>query len=109
MIINRIIEWKEYMHDDEQALLKLLATSLDSTFRQLVLCYQDRLYTFALRLTGSAQDAEDTVQEALFGAYIALSHYTPERIHALKLRGWLYKLTLNVFRNCKRGVRPLMI
>jgi RNA polymerase sigma-70 factor, ECF subfamily len=104
-----IIEWKECMNDDEQALLELLATSLDSTFRQLVLCYQDRLYAFALRLTGSAQDAEDTVQEALFGAYIALLHYTPERIHALKLRGWLYKLTLNVFRNSKRGARPLMI
>src|SRR5258708_8638845 len=67
--------------------------------------YQDRLYAFAFLLTGSFQDAEDIVQEALLGAYITVTHYTVERIQTLKLRPWLYKLTLNVFRNSRRKSR----
>jgi DNA-directed RNA polymerase specialized sigma24 family protein len=41
----------------------LLATNLNGYFGQLVLDYQHQLYTFALRHTGSVQDAEDIVQE----------------------------------------------
>lgn len=90
------------MKYDEYELLDLLATDLDCSFRQLVLTYQHKLYAFALRLSGTAQDAEDIVQDALLGAYITLMHYSPERIRTLKLRAWLYRLTLNVFRNSKR-------
>jgi len=36
----------------------LLATDLDHHFKELVLTYQHRLYGFALRQTGSSQDAE---------------------------------------------------
>lgn len=93
------------MRYNEFELLELLLTNLDRAFRQLVLSYQQMLYAFALRLSGSTQDAEDIVQEALMGAYITLLHYPPERIRALKLRAWLYKLTLNVFRNSKRRAR----
>jgi RNA polymerase sigma-70 factor, ECF subfamily len=90
------------MDTNGSELLELLAADLDSSFIQLVLRYQQMLYAFALRLCGDLQDAEDIVQEVLLGAYISLTHYEPERIRALKLRAWLYKLTLNVFRNRKR-------
>ncbi|HET8840066.1 MAG TPA: sigma-70 family RNA polymerase sigma factor [Ktedonobacteraceae bacterium] len=88
--------------DDENELAALLAHDLEHTFRRLVVRYQDRLYAFAFRLTGSAQNAEDLVQEALLGAYITLSHYPRARILELKLGPWLYKVTLNVFRNHQR-------
>src|SRR5579883_244110 len=88
--------------DDEQTLLDALVKDLDHAFWQLAVTYQDRLYTFAFRLTGSAQDAEDCVQEALLGAYITLSHYPAARRRTLKLRPWLYKLLLNVVRNHRR-------
>lgn len=88
--------------DDEQTLLDALAEDLDHAFWQLATTYQDRLYIFALRLTGSIQDAEDSVQEALLGAYITLSHYPAARRRTLKLRPWLYKLLLNVVRNHRR-------
>lgn len=91
------------MDDEESILAAWLATDLDRAFKQLVLRYQDILYTFALRLSRRAQDAEDIVQEALLGAYITLTRYPPERVHALKLRPWLYKVTLNAFRSSLRG------
>jgi RNA polymerase sigma-70 factor (ECF subfamily) len=82
-----------------------LATDLDGHFERLVRTYQDRLYGFALRLSGCAPDAEEIAQDAFVRAYRALTRYPPEQIRALALRPWLYKIALNVFRNTRRGRR----
>lgn len=94
------------MNHEENELPRLLAADLKQHFRRLVLQYQDYLYTFMFHLTANKQEAEDIVQEALLGTYVTLAHYPPERVQALKLRPWLYKVALNVFRNRKRGIRP---
>jgi RNA polymerase sigma-70 factor (ECF subfamily) len=62
-----------------------------------MLRYQQRLYAFALRQSGSPQDAQDIVQEAFIRAYHALADYPTERIRLMKLQPWLYKITLHVF------------
>ncbi|HEY0604545.1 MAG TPA: sigma-70 family RNA polymerase sigma factor [Herpetosiphonaceae bacterium] len=80
-----------------------LATNVDRCFECLVLTYQDRLYSFALRLTHNAQDAEEIAQDAFVRAYRALAGYEPERIATLALRPWLYQIALNVFRNRVRS------
>ncbi len=86
-------------------LLELLATDMDRYFPQLVLSFQQRLYAFALRQTGSLQDAEDIVQEAFIRAYHALADYPAERIRVMKLQPWLYKITLHIFYRHSRGSR----
>ncbi len=78
-------------------LLELLATDLDRYFQHLVLSTQQRLFVFALRQTGSPQDAEDIVQEAFIRAYHALTDYPAERIRMMKIQAWLYKITLHIF------------
>jgi RNA polymerase sigma-70 factor, ECF subfamily len=90
------------MDQDDEHLLSLLATDLDRHFRQLVLLYQQRLYSFALRLVSSPQDAEDIVQETFLRTYHALKSYTVLKVRALRLRQWLYTITLNIFRNRQR-------
>ena len=90
------------MDQNDADLLSLLATDLDRDFRQLVLYYQQRLYSFALRLAGSPHDAEDIVQEAFLRAYHAFKSYPTLKVRALRLRPWLYAITLNIFRDRKR-------
>ena len=90
------------MDQDDEVLLSLLATDLDSHFRQLVLLYQQRLYRLALRLTGNPQDAEDIVQETFLRTYHALKSYPELKVLALRLQQWLYTITLNIFRNRQR-------
>jgi len=90
------------MDQNDEVLLSLLATDLDGHFRLLVLCYQQRLYSFALRLLGNPQDAEDIVQETFLRTYHALKSYPVLKICTLRLRQWLYTITLNVFRNRQR-------
>lgn len=91
--------------DSEDALLACLASDLRGHFAQIVLAYQARLYAFARRLCGSTHDAEDIVQEAFVGAYVSLENYTPERIRAIKLQSWLYRVTLNTYYHHVRRAR----
>jgi RNA polymerase sigma-70 factor, ECF subfamily len=86
-----------------------LAIDLKRYYPDLVRFYQNRLYTFAYRLTGSPQDAEDIVQEAFIGAYVSLRRYPLQRIQALKLRSWLYRVTLNVFSLHARRTRMQVV
>jgi RNA polymerase sigma-70 factor (ECF subfamily) len=90
------------MEQGDEELLALLATDLDHHFRLLVENYQQRLYRFALHLTGHPADAEDIVQEAFLRAYHALKGFSVSKIRVVKLRQWLYAITLNVFRNRER-------
>jgi RNA polymerase sigma-70 factor, ECF subfamily len=85
------------VHD--QDLPAALAADLAGNFEQLVLAYQDRLYGFMLRLTGSPPDAEEITQDAFVRAYRALAKYPAARIRTLALRPWLHQIALNVFRN----------
>lgn len=89
----------------EADLSVLLAADLDRHFQQVVLHYQHRLYAFALRQTGSSQDAEDIVQEAFMQAYYALASYSQQRVQTLKLQPWLYKITHNIFVSRMRRVK----
>ena len=91
---------------NDETLAAGLALDLGGTFEALVRAYQDRLFAFGLRLTGSPRDAEEIAQDALVRAYRALRRYPAERIATLRLRAWLFQVTVNVARNRLRARRP---
>ena len=90
---------------DDATLAGLLAADLDGSFESLVKTYQDRLYAFGLRLTGSPRDAEEIAQDAFVRAYRALTRYPSERVTALRVRPWLFQIAVNVARNRGRATR----
>jgi RNA polymerase sigma-70 factor, ECF subfamily len=73
--------------------------------RDLAERYHAALYRYALGLLGDPSAAEDAVQEAFERAFAALGKYSEERIGALSVRAWLYRITLNVVRNAWRERR----
>jgi RNA polymerase sigma-70 factor (ECF subfamily) len=89
----------------QMELINGLADDLDGTFERLVRVFQDRLYSFAHRLCGSREDAEEVAQDSFVRAYRALKTYPAERIRTLQLQAWLYRITLNVARNRMRRKR----
>jgi len=91
------------------ALAERLAADLDGAFEELVVTHQDRLYAFALRLTGSPPDAEEVAQDAFVRAHRALAGYPAERVRALAMRPWLFRIALNVVRNRVRGKRLRLV
>ncbi|MBV9617231.1 MAG: RNA polymerase sigma factor [Ktedonobacteraceae bacterium] len=90
------------MEREQNELVHLLALDVGLHFKCVLEGYQHQLYTFAYRLTGNTQDAEDIVQEAFVRAYIALETYPREKIEKMQLRPWLYKITLNEFHHFLR-------
>ena len=93
----------------EASLEAALADDLDGSFERLVREYEDRLYSFAHRLAGNPEDAEEIAQDAFVRAYRAMKTYEPARIRALSLKAWLYQITLNVARNRLRGKRQKFV
>jgi len=87
------------------AIAAALADDVDAAFEGLVRHFQDRLFSFALRLTGRREDAEEVAQDAFVRAYRALKTYPADRIRAMALKAWLYQVTLNVARNRVRRKR----
>ncbi|HEY1295514.1 MAG TPA: sigma-70 family RNA polymerase sigma factor [Chloroflexota bacterium] len=71
-------------------------------FEALVENYIDRLYRVAQRITGSPQDAEDALQDALLSAY---RHWGEFR-HASAAGTWLYRITVNAALGRARRRQP---
>lgn len=90
------------MNIDSTDLRVQLANDVNRGFATLVASYQHQLYAFLLRRLGDPQEAEDIVQETFLQAYYTLKRYPAERIRALALRAWLYKIARNVYINSVR-------
>ena len=67
------------------------------------------LYRYALSVLREERVAEDAVQDAFERAFAALGRYPEERLRAMRLRPWLYRITLNVARNRLRGRREVPV
>src|SRR5215211_6932561 len=62
-----------------------------AAFERLVAGYRSELYAHCYRMLGSVQDAEDALQESLFGAWRGLARFEGRS----SLRAWLYRVSTN--------------
>lgn len=71
-------------------------------FHEEALPHMDAVYRFALRLSGSPDQAEDLVQDTFLKAFKAWDQYTP----GTQCKSWLFTICRNVFlRRHERGKR----
>jgi RNA polymerase sigma-70 factor (ECF subfamily) len=72
-------------------------------FKRAELPFRDQLYKTALRLTRSAEDAEDLLQETYLKAYRHYASFEP----GTNLKAWLFKILKNTFINEYRRRKQL--
>lgn len=72
-------------------------------FERLIEEYADRIYNVALRITGNASDAEDSMQEAFLSAYRAWSTFRGQASRST----WLYRIAVNEALMRVRSRRPV--
>lgn len=77
-------------------------TTQRADFHEEALPHMDAVFRFALRLSGSKDQAEDLVQETFLRAFRSWEKYTP----GTQCKSWLFTICRNVFlRQRERGKR----
>ncbi len=76
-----------------------MIASFMTDFEQIVKDYEHSLRGFARRMMRSVEDAEEVVQDAFFRAHRALSAMSANERDGIRLKPWLYTVTLNVARS----------
>jgi RNA polymerase sigma-70 factor (ECF subfamily) len=81
---------REHAPTDEELIARVLAGD-EASYGTLVDRYRDYVYTIAVRIVGSDEDAEDVAQEAFVRAYRALPRFRGDS----KFSSWLYRISTN--------------
>jgi RNA polymerase sigma-70 factor (ECF subfamily) len=79
------------MHEGDRTAVARASVGDSDAFRALVERHSRYLFSVAHRMTGSAADAEDVVQEAWLKAHRQLSQFEQRA----DLRTWLHRITVN--------------
>jgi RNA polymerase sigma-70 factor (ECF subfamily) len=91
----------------DEVLARRAADGDESAFEELVVRYQDRLYTLALRITLSEADAYDCVQEGLVSAWRGMHRF---RFDA-RFSTWVYRIVMrkayDVLERRARAAEPV--
>ncbi|WP_410669205.1 RNA polymerase sigma factor [Amycolatopsis sp. cmx-4-68] len=89
---------------DDAGLATRAAAGDDTAFGTLVRRHTPRMYRVALRITGSAAEAEDVVQDSWLAAWRSL----PDFRHESAVSTWLYRVVTNSALALLRRRRPTM-
>lgn len=80
-----------HLVDEDSLLIERTLAGDRSAFSELVSRYQDRLYASMLGVTGSAEEAEDVVQDAFVRAFVKLASFQ----QTSQFFTWLYRIAFN--------------
>jgi RNA polymerase sigma-70 factor (ECF subfamily) len=89
-------------HEDDRAAVRRARDGDDSAYAELLARHRDRVFSFLLRLLGSAQDAEDVAQEAFVKAFSRLDSYDSAR----PFLSWLFGIAHHAALDHLRARRP---
>ena len=75
------------------------------SFSNIVLKYQDRIYTLVVRSIKNREDAKDITQTVFFNAYSNLKKFRKES----SLGTWLYRIAINQVKNYWRDTKNKIV
>lgn len=87
------------MGENETELVRRCLEGDNSAFAGILEIYQDKIYSFALRLLRDPVAAEDAAQEAFVKAFRGLSSYNP----AYQFSSWLFRIAHNACMDALRA------
>jgi RNA polymerase sigma-70 factor (ECF subfamily) len=94
--------------DQESNLIRLIAAGDESALHELYARCGQRLYAFALRLTGDPAIAEDVVQDALVVAWQSAENFRGESKVTTWLLGIVHNIAMKTLRHRSQPITPLM-
>ena len=101
--------WRQELAAGLDPLARRLADGDPEAPRDLVERHYAELYRYAFSVLRDERAAEDAVQDAFVRALAALGRYPEGRLRTMRLRPWMYRITLNVARNRLRWRREVPV
>ena len=92
----------ERMVNDDAQLIDEALAGQSVAFGRLVTKYQDRLYNALIHVIGSAEEAQDVVQDAFVQAFLKLESFH----RSAAFYTWLYRIAFNLAISRFRKMRP---
>ncbi|MBW2733993.1 MAG: sigma-70 family RNA polymerase sigma factor [Deltaproteobacteria bacterium] len=83
------------MSPRERRLIRRLKQRDERAFREMVLTYQQQVYSIVLRMLGNEQEAEDLAQEVFVTVFKSIENFRGDS----KLGTWIYRIAINHCRN----------
>lgn len=83
---------------DTQTLIRRAQAGDVRAFEELVILYEEKIYTLSFYLAGNHADAQDLAQEVFVKAYQGLKSFRQEA----DLGTWLHRITVNLWLNMQR-------
>ena len=99
--------WRQELAAGLDPLAGRLADGDPEAPRDLVERHYAELYRYAFSVLRDERAAEDAVQDVFERALSALGRYPEGRLRTMRLRPWMYRITLNVARNRLRRRREM--
>ncbi|MEX1197464.1 MAG: RNA polymerase sigma factor [Pseudohongiellaceae bacterium] len=90
---------------DDEALIEAAIRGSARAWDRLVRRYEQRVYNFALRLTGNTTDARDVMQEVFLGVYRSLHRFRGDA----QFSSWLFRIAHNKAVDLQRRQRTVAI
>jgi RNA polymerase sigma-70 factor, ECF subfamily len=85
--------------DETVTLVRRTLEGDSAAFGEIILRHERRVFTLAMRLLGSVEDAQDAAQEVFFRAFRYLHRLQLDR----PIEPWLMRMTVNVCRDIGRN------
>ena len=76
-----------------------------AAFEQLILLYQDRVFSHCVNLTGNYEDGQDLAQEVFIQAFKGISSFRGQADFGT----WLHRITVNCWINSKRSKKVIAL
>lgn len=91
-----------YMDEMIREKIKQVKKGDQSSFEDIVIYFQNRIYQHCYRMLGNAHEAEDVAQEAFIRAYTNIDSFDNRR----KFSTWLYRIATNLTIDRIRKRKP---
>ena len=88
-----------YMSESDKELALRCSRGDSDAFGRIVDAYQDRLYSFSLRLLNNPSSAEEAAQESFVRAFVSISSYDSR----YEFAPWIFRILHNVCVDFMRG------
>jgi len=100
LLMSRLPDIEQSGSDPEVALLIQRTLGGDTAaFEQLIVRYERRVFTLAMKLLGSTDDAQDAAQEVFLRVFKYIHRFDVRK----PIEPWLMQVTVNVCRNIGRN------